>query len=448
MRTLVWFRGKDLRVSDHAPLVAATAGELVPLFVIDPYFFAPARAQKLPHRMQFLLESLQSLADNLARLGTRLVLVAGKSVDVVPALAEQFRVDRVVAHRWTEPFGRERDRRIAARLRVPFELHEGETLSPPGSIVTAGGTPFSVYTHFARAFRAQAQVGAPLPAPKRLPPLPADVEALVPERPVPTLESLGIRHNVRLQHGGERAGRERLRAFLAEPLARYDVDRDRLDRDGTSRISADLKFGTLSVRTIWNELTKRAAPPGPVDKYRSELLWREFTHHTLASRPELLEQPFRAGFRNFPYREDAMSWQAWVAGQTGYPLVDAAARQLLAEGYVHNRARMVAASFLTKHLLIHYQRGEAHYLEFLTDGDWAQNNAGWQWSAGSGCDAQPYFRVFNPSSQVEKFDPELAYVRRWVPEFDSPTYPKPIVDHALARARFLQLAESHLRGTR
>jgi deoxyribodipyrimidine photo-lyase len=263
-----------------------------------------------------------------------------------------------------------------------------------------------------------------------------------------TLESLGIPRNPRIQVGGERAGRERLRKFLAGPLARYDVERDRLDHDGTSRLSADLKFGTLSVRTVWRELGRSGAPSKAVDKYESELIWREFAHHTLASRPELLQVPFRKNFEGFPYRQDETEWQAWVDGHTGYPLVDAAARQLRAEGYVHNRARMVAASFLSKHLLIHYQRGEAHYLEFLTDGDWAQNNAGWQWSAGSGCDAQPYFRVFNPSSQRERFDPEGSYVRRWVPEIDSPSYPKPIVDHALARERYLQLAGAHLRGRR
>ena len=470
MRTLVWFRGKDLRVADHAPLVAAASeGEMVCLFVLDPYFFAPERARLLPHRIQFLLESLASLAANLEQLGTRLVVASGKSVDVVPELAARFRVDRVVAHRWTEPFGRERDRRVAAALRVPFDLVEGETLAPPGSILTAGETPFAVYTPFARAFASKASIATPLRAPKSLPPLPEDVEGIAPRDPLPTLASLGIVHNPRILGGGERAGRARLDAFFRGPAARYHDARDRMDLDGTSRLSVDLKFGTVSARTVWNAAHRPGVPNVALEKFRSEILWREFTHHTLFHRPELLREPFRRDFVGFPWRTDDAGWRAWKDGTTGYPIVDAAARQLIAEGFVHNRARMIAASFLTKHLLIDYRLGEAHYMALLTDGDWAQNNAGWQWSAGCGCDAQPYFRVFNPMTQGERFDPEGAYVRRWVPElarmpasyvhapWTAPpavlsdagvtlgsSYPRPIVDHATARTRFLDVAKRHL----
>ncbi|HYQ29033.1 MAG TPA: deoxyribodipyrimidine photo-lyase [Polyangiaceae bacterium] len=448
MRTLLWFRGKDLRVADHAPLLEAARGELIPIFVLDPYFFAPERARKLPHRLQFLLESLQALRANLEHLGTRLVLATGKSVSVVPELAARFRVDRVLAHRWSEPFGQERDRRVAAALAVPFELFEGETLAAPGSLLTEGGTPFSVYTPFARAFRARVNVSSPLAAPVRLPPLPEEVAAAAPREELPTLESLGIARNPRLLPGGERAGRERLAAFLAGPLESYDTARERLDLEGTSRLSADLKFGTLSARTVYNATVNSSAREAAVEKFRAELLWREFTHHTLAQRPELLSQPFRPDFSGFPWRDDDASWHAWREGRTGFPIVDAAARQLLAEGFVHNRARMIAASFLTKQLLISYQRGEAHYLELLTDGDYAQNNAGWQWSAGCGCDAQPYFRIFNPTVQAKRYDPAREYVRRWLPELDTPGYPKPIVDHAQARVRFLQVAATHLRAAR
>jgi len=203
--------------------------------------------------------------------------------------------------------------------------------------------------------------------------------------------------------------------------------------------------------------------------YLNELIWREFTHSTLWDRPELLEEPFRSDFVDFPWRFDDRLWNAWVLGRTGYPVVDAASRQLVTEGFVHNRARMIHASFLTKHLLIDYRQGEAHYMKYLTDGDWAQNNAGWQWSAGCGCDAQPYFRVFNPMTQGKKFDPDGNYVRRWLPELRElppkychepwlappviakaagvkigSDYPAPIVDHKLARERFLAQAKSHL----
>jgi deoxyribodipyrimidine photo-lyase len=245
-----------------------------------------------------------------------------------------------------------------------------------------------------------------------------------------------------------------------------------MDLSGTSRLSADLKFGTLSVRSAWHDVSAALKDQAAraLEVFTNELLWREFTHASLWDRPELLSQPFRKDFVGFPWRRDPVGWQAWCAGTTGYPVVDAAARQLLQEGFVHNRARMVAASFLTKHLLVHYQQGEAHYMRYLTDGDWAQNNAGWQWSAGCGTDAQPYFRVFNPVLQGQKFDPDGDYVRRYVPElaglsaklihcpWQAPAkalasaniklgedYPLPIVDHVTGRDRFLKIAESFLK---
>jgi deoxyribodipyrimidine photo-lyase len=244
-----------------------------------------------------------------------------------------------------------------------------------------------------------------------------------------------------------------------------------MDLDGTSRLSADLKFGTLSARQVWHRVSREVEDARSQRAFLNELVWREFAHSTLWDRPELLAEPFQAKWRGFPWRDDEPGWRAWVEGKTGYPVVDAAARQLLAEGFVHNRARMIAASFLTKHLLLDFRRGEAHYMAHLTDGDWAQNDAGWQWSAGCGCDAQPYFRIFNPVSQGETFDPEGDYVRRWVPElarlpakfihepWGAPreileasgvrlgaTYPHPVVDHKLARERFLATAKAHLGG--
>jgi len=464
MRSIVWFRGKDLRVADHAPLAEALAsGEVIPLFVLDSHFFTPERARELPHRMQFLLDSLRALEANLAQLGSRLLVVPGRSVDVLPRLAALWKADQVLAHRWVEPFGRERDRRIAEALDregIAFRLFEGETLLPPGSVRNGQGAMFRVFTPFARAAGIRLDFPPLLPTPRALPPLPeGPASEMV---PIPTMADLGLTLNPHLQAGGERAARARLKAFVSGPITDYGVDRDRMDRPGTSRLSADLKFGTLSVRTVW----QAAAAAGAGEsgrRFLNELLWREFSHHQLWEWPELLERPFRPDFTGFPWRDDDVAWQAWAEGCTGYPVVDAAARQLLAEGFVHNRARMVAASFLTKHLLLDYRLGEAHYLKWLTDGDWAQNSSGWQWSAGCGCDAQPWFRIFNPVAQGLKFDPDGAYVRRWVPELaDCPTafihepwklprgrrasldYPEPVVDHALARQRFLATAKGHL----
>ena len=472
MRTLVWFRGKDLRVHDHPPLLdAIAAGEVVPLFVLDPYFLAPERARRLPHRIQFLLESLAELSTTIAALGSRLIVVEGKSVEVVPRMANEWRVDRVVAHRWVEPFARERDRRVAEALRVPFILYEGETLLPPGTLRTSSGGPYSVFTPFARAFVAAAQIAKPRPRPGPIPPLPRDIKAS--EVRIPTTAQLDIERNPNLVEAGEKAARKRLGQFAKEHAAHYHHTRDQMaDEDGTSRLSQDLKFGTLSAREVWHAVGDDASSPG-AGAFRNELIWREFTHSTLWDRPDVLEHPFRREFEHFPWRTSDRDWTAWAEGTTGYPVVDAAARQLVQTGFVHNRARMIAASFLTKHLMLDYRRGEAHYMHWLTDGDWAQNNFNWQWSAGCGCDAQPWFRIFNPQLQGKKFDAEGEYVRRWVPELraldarwihaphDAPEaalkkagvrigkdYPAPIIDHTEARERFLSAATAHTRKAR
>jgi deoxyribodipyrimidine photo-lyase len=491
LKTIVWFRGKELRVADHLALNSAaqrggTSDEVLPIFVLDPYFFAAARAAEIPHRMQFLLQSISALDASLRRLGSRLILLRGKSVDVVPAVARALGADRVVAQRWSEPFARERDERVRAALGGKLELFGGETLCTPGTMRSGSERPFAVFSAFAKRFRnpeAREELRVQRPAPPLSKirhwsaNLPAEIAAL--ESKLPDLESLGLTYNPRLQQGGQEAAGQRLQEFLRSVAVRYDQTRDQLGINGTSRLSADLKFGTLSVRTVWtacNELidsgeatsveAKRA-----VQSFTNELLWREFALHSLWDRPELMHRPFRADFEGFPWKTgDSPEWRAWCSGDTGYPVVDAAARQLLAEGFVHNRARMITASFLCKHLLIDYRQGERHFQKWLVDGDWALNNMGWQWSAGCGCDAQPYFRVFHPVTQGEKFDTNGDYVRRWVPAlakmpnqwihkpWDAPAavlrdagvvlgnnYPKPIVKHETARERFLSTAKKHLK---
>ena len=270
--------------------------------------------------------------------------------------------------------------------------------------------------------------------------------------------------------GGETAAHKRLEAFLAKGLEAYATQRNRLDLAGTSRLSQDLHFGFLSIRQVWKATEGSGLGPRT---YRNELLWREFAHHLLAEEPRILQEPFRLSFRDFPWRQDREAWEAWCEGRTGIPTVDASARRLKAEGFVHNRARMVAASFLTKHLMLDYRWGEAHYLQWLADGDWACNNLGWQWSAGCGVDAQPWFRVFNPVTQGRTYDPSGQDIRRWIPElarlpapwihapWEAPpsvlaeagvtlgvTYPWPIVDLAAARARFLEEARRVVRSER
>lgn len=470
LRTIVWFRGKDLRVGDHEPLAKAAAeGEVIPLFVLEPRFFGPGRARRAPHRMQFLLESLAGLQEGLSQRGSGLVLLEGPSTSVLPRVAAQWKVDRVWAHRGSEPGGRARDDEVARALEVPLRLFEGETLAPPGSIRTRAGRPFLVFTAFNRAFLKEASAGWARPAPESLPPLPAGLGLWT--GGVPDCSDIGLELNSRVREGGEQAGRKRLRTFFAGSPSLYETLRHRLDVGVTSHLSADLKFGTLSAREVWQRSWEnhRDTPSGTA--FRDQLLWRDFGYHTLWDRPEVLERPFRNDFLGFPWEFDEKLWTAWTEGRTGFPLVDASSRQLLREGWVPNRARMVSASFLTKHLLIDYRLGEAHYMKYLVDGDPAQNNLGWQWSAGCGCDAQPYFRVFNPVLQGDRFDPTGAYVRRWLPRLErlperyihrpwaapasvleeagvrlGQDYPYPVVDHSLARDRFLKVARDYLHG--
>jgi deoxyribodipyrimidine photo-lyase len=435
--------------------------------VLDPYFFSPEAVQERPHRIQYLLDALSELAMAIERLGSRLIVVPGRSVDVVPRLAEQWKVDQVVAQAWADPIGRKRDQRIVSSLRVPFRLLGGETLLPPGALRSHTGLPYSVFSAFAKAFYRDAEIGTQLPFPSRLPPVPEDVteEGMA----VPSPESLGLRRNPNLLGAGEVAAQKRLKSFLEGAADDYHRTRDRMDLEGTSRLSADLHFGTLSPRQVWIEVGEALAKTAPLAlaAFRNELLWREFAHASVWAHPEVLQKPMRPNFDNFPWRTCEEDWQAWVMGRTGYPVVDAAARQLYAEGFIHNRARMIAASFLVKDLRLDYRRGEAHYLKFLVDGDPIQNNAGWQWCAGSGFDAQPWFRIFNPVLQGRKFDPEGEYVKRWIPEladlparylhapWEAPasvlwasgielgvTYPSPMVDHAVAREAFLRIMKN------
>ena len=466
MRKIVWFRGKDLRLTDH-PAVYSAGPMALFVFVVDPYFFNAERAEKMPHRLQYMLDALAVLEREIARRGSRLWFIRGRSVDVIPRLAHAAEASEVLAMRWTEPFGRERDRQVAEQLQVPLVLHEGETLLPPGSIRSLGGRPYSVYSHFRRRFLDRYSHEPTLPAPSFLDrsPLPEGFDVTR----CPTLSDFGLTANGMLQPGGEPHARQRLDLFLDQMVQQYGTGRNDLGRERTSRLSADIKFGTLSIREIWNRVRTCDAPHEDKSTFLSELVWREFNYTTLWDHPEILRRPFKPTWNDFPWRWDPDSWRAWMTGTTGYPVVDAAARQLLQTGFVHNRARMISASFLTKHLQIDFRRGESHYLRWLVDGDWAQNTMGWQWAAGCGADAQPWFRIFNPITQGRKFDPDGSYVRRWVPELEGletryihapweappealewagvklgETYPHPVVDHATARKDFLATAKAYL----
>jgi len=464
MTTLVWFR-QDLRCADNPALAAvAGLGPIVPVYILDET--PPPAGRPLGGASRWWLHhSLAALENSLGGL----VILRGDPRSLVCELARACGATRVVWNRVYEPYAIARDRAVKAALtQAGFAVRSfnGALLHEPWEIATAAGGPFKVFTPFWRACLGR-PVARPQPPPDvRLAALQGLGEGLA------ALDLLPRRPNWAAGFPahwtpGERGALERLEAFIAGGLAGYAELRNRPDLANVSRLSPHLHFGEVSPRTIWWQV-RAALETGDrthtrdVEKFLSELGWREFSHHLLFHFPTLAERNWRPAFDCYPWLEPGAELAAWQRGRTGYPLVDAGMRELWATGYMHNRVRMVVASFLVKHLRIHWRHGEAWFWDTLVDADLANNAAGWQWVAGSGADAAPYFRIFNPVEQGRKFDPDGVYVRRWCPElarlptehvhapFAAParvladagvelgrTYPKPIVDHRTARAAAL-----------
>lgn len=442
--TILWLR-RDLRRGDHPALTAAAEGaSVLPVFVIDPEFFdtaGPVRRGWLGATLLWVDEAYDG----------RLCLLRGDPRQVIPALAAEVGAVAVHVSAETEPAGHARDLAVAARL-----AEQGvawiETGSPyavtPGRVRTAEGNPFKVFTPFARAWRAHGWRGPSVePEGLRFAAREGDPEAWI------AVHEAIQACPVDLPAAGERVALRRWARFLDQRLAGYAADRDRPDRDGTSRLSPYLKFGVVHPRTLLADLATR---PGPgADRFIAELAWREFYADVLWHNPASLGRDLRPELARLAYDSPDERFEAWREGRTGYPIVDAGMRQLLAEGWMHNRVRMITASFLTKDLHQWWPLGARHFLDHLIDGDLASNAHGWQWTAGTGTDASPYFRVFNPITQGERFDPFGDYVRRWVPELahipgagvhrpwdhlagHSHGYPRPIVDHAAERVVALE----------
>ena len=465
---VVWFR-RDLRLHDHPALISAVErhDRIVPLFVLDPRLLEGRFAS--PVRTAFLLGSLRELSAALTDLGAPLVVRTGDPTEIVPAICHASGARDVYVSRDHAPYGRGRDIRVAARLAaadVSFHPKRGNLVHEPEAVATQDGRPYSVYSPFRRAWE-RLERRSVLPVPTALIGMALDpgmISDLAHHGGDPSDLHPGL-----LPEPGETAARGRLIAWLDRRIDDYAATRDRLDlADGTSRLSADLHLGLLSP----NEVVERALGPGDGRRvFVNELVWREFYGHVLAHRPDLRRQAFRQAFDRIEWSEDAAQIDAWRTGRTGYPIVDAAMRQLAASGWMHNRARMIVATFLTKDLLVDWRVGEAHFMRSLVDGDVASNNGGWQWSASTGTDPQPYFRIFDPVAQGRRHDPDGTYVRRWVPElervpvrwihapWEMPAdaaassglrlgldYPDRIVDHAEARRRALAVFGSVRQG--
>jgi len=410
---LLWFRN-DLRLDDHAALHAAleTGQPIVPVYVLDDAAGRPPGGAS----RWWLHHSLASLAVDLEARGAPLVLRQGDARAEIPSLVAETGATAVFTGGSPEPGARVLDRAVAETLdRVRLHRMRTTMLFHPDSVRTKSGGAFSVYTPFANACQALGGPLPPRPAPDRIPGLTPPRSdrlmdwALLPDHPD---WAGGLRET---WTPGEAGARARLAGFMAEPLADYAADRDRPDRDGTSMLSPHLHFGEISAARVWHEIQSQP-PTESRHSFIRELLWREFCLHLLWHHPTMPEAPLRSAFAAMPWRDDPPALRAWQRGQTGVPIVDAGMRQLWQTGWMHNRVRMVVASFLVKHLLIQWQQGEAWFWDTLVDADLASNAGNWQWVAGCGADAAPFFRIFNPVLQGRKFDPDGGYVRRFVPE--------------------------------
>lgn len=403
--TVVWFR-RDLRVADHPALAeAAGRGRVVCLFVVDPRLLS-RRHHQAPRRLAFLRAGLEALGEQLADRGGQLVVRTGDPVLVVPEIAREAGAERVVATREVSPFGRARDAAVATALAsggVAFDEAGGDLLHPPEELPGPDGNGYRVFTPFYRAWKRQ-PLPAHIPAPETLrgPRLRSDGLDALPEDPI--------------LPAGEQAAHNRLDRFIADHGGDYyDQERDQLALDGTSGLSPYLRFGMCTAAQVGRALGPEFMEPGN-DAFWRQIAWREFFHHLLLRRPDAARAAMIPGYRAVRWDTEPGLLETWTAGLTGYPLVDAAMRQLADTGWVHNRARMVAASFLVKDLLVDWRRGETVFMQRLVDGDPANNNGGWQWVASTGTDAAPYFRVMNPIRQARRFDPDGIYVKRHVPE--------------------------------
>ncbi|MBP7687385.1 MAG: deoxyribodipyrimidine photo-lyase [Thermoflexales bacterium] len=462
-RSIMWFR-RDLRLADNPALSAGIErGEVVPVFVIDPKLLQSERVGE--KRIAWLVANLRALDAALRERGSQLIVRRGDPAKVLWQLAQETHSTQMLFNLDLTPYARQRDRRVALELEqngLSVEAFDDVTLHQPEDVVTMTGRPYQVFTAFKRAWLA-------LPKPS------AGEISTVPETlavSLPPVESLPLDFGevaIDLPAAGEAAAINRLNDFLDETVFGYAEGRNLLDRAATSFLSPYLRFGAISIRqAYWGaqaaiDLAEDAAAKAGAESWLNELIWREFYMALLYHFPHTIQRPLREHYTNFAWLDDEAAFAAWCEGRTGYPVVDAAMRCLNATGWLHNRARMIVASFLTKDLLIDWRKGEQYFMQQLIDGDSASNAGGWQWAAGVGADAQPFFRVFNPTLQGQRFDPDGTFVRQWLPELArvpdrlvhepwkmtsleqreaqcliGQAYPAPIIDHHYARNRALQ----------
>jgi deoxyribodipyrimidine photo-lyase len=442
--TTIWWIRRDLRLTDNLVLHSALeAGPVIPVFIIDPAFTSSSSRRK-----DFLYEGLAALDRDLRSRGSYLVILKGRPIDALRQLFDDVKAETIFAEEDFTPYARRRDSLI--RKILPLQLVSGQTVHHPKSVLKADGRPYSVYTPYSKLWKGQLSKIKLLPAPEKI-----NTPAGIASEAIP-----GFQSNP-LFPAGEQEALVRQEEFVHKKIYSYADNRNRMDLDGTSSLSPYLRFGMLGPRQAVSAAKQAMSEGRSAESKRNaeiwlnELIWREFYIQILYHFPHVSKGSFNASLANIPWRNNEVEFTAWKRGFTGMPIVDAAMRQLKETGWMHNRARMIVASFLVKDLLIDWRWGEAWFMENLLDGDPAANNGGWQWTAGTGTDAAPYFRIFNPVLQSAKFDPNGDYIRKWVPElsklnekeihapwdFDIKVkgYPeKPIVNREIVKERTLK----------
>ena len=420
--SLCWFR-RDLRIEDQTALFYSLQQEeqVLPLFIFDRHIL-DALEDKTDARVSFIHTQITRLKAYFEQQGSSMLVRYGHPEEIFQKLLTEYEVQSVYTNRDYEPYAQSRDSQVEALLgekNIPFLSFKDQVIFEPGEIVNGSGEFYKVFTPYSKNWLEKFRT-------TRVQPLPsANWKNLVQSSPLPmpSLTDMGFAPSPIEIPSSE----------LDEEIVRhYEERRNFPAQRGTSRLGIHLRFGTLSIRKLALKASSLNAT------YMNELIWREFYAMILGNAPQVVDRAFKPQYDRIPWRNNEAEFDAWCAGTTGYPIVDAGMRELNATGFMHNRVRMIVASFLTKHLLIDWRWGEAYFAKKLLDFELASNNGGWQWAAGTGTDAQPYFRVFNPDSQTEKFDKDLTYIKKWIPEFGTAAYPNPIVDHKFARNRAIE----------
>jgi len=427
MKTVInifWFR-RDLRLHDNAGLYYALKEDkpVLPVFIFDRNILDELE-DKTDRRVEFIHLALQDMQRQLVKMGSTLDVRYGTPEEVYKALLNEYAIEKVFTNHDYEPYASQRDKAIEKLLianGASFHTYKDQVILEKDEVLKDDGKPYTVFTPYSRRWKATLTDFHLKSYPNKK--YFKDFYQRQP-RAVMTLEGMGFK-----AAGQSFPEKE----WKGQVIRNYKEQRDIPSVEGTSRLSVHLRFGTISIR----ELAFEAG--GLNETFLNELIWRDFYQMILWHFPHIVGNAFKPEYDKIKWRNNEKEFEVWCNGMTGYPIVDAGMRQLNETGYMHNRVRMIVASFLTKHLLIDWRWGEAYFAKKLLDFDLAANNGGWQWAAGSGCDAAPYFRIFNPYLQTKKFDPELKYIRKWVPEFEELTYPQPIVDHEMARKRCLEV---------